>query len=88
MNELRDAQSNLDAHDEWTHRDEDLPVRTGVLDSEGGSETIGRQKLRRMGPESYPVKSDPEIGKTQNANSYPVQRVKPRVISLRRGCRG
>jgi hypothetical protein len=88
MNCGKDAQSNLDAHDERTHHYEDLPVRKGVLDSEGRSEMIGREKLRRMGPASYPVKSDPEIGRTQNANSYPMQRVKPRVISRRRGCRG
>ena len=88
MNRDKDAQSNLDAHDERTHHNEDVPVRTSVLDSEGRRETIGREKLRRMGPASYPVKSDPEIGRTQNANSYPIQRVKPRVISPRRGCRG
>ena len=72
MNCDKEAQSNLEAHDERTHRDEDPPVRTGVLDSEGGSEMIGCEKLRRMGPESYPVRSDPETGRAQNANSYPV----------------
>src|ERR1700693_1373915 len=54
--------------------------RGGVLDPKGGNETISYERFRRRGSGSYPMKGDPDIYGTRNANCYPMERIRLRAI--------
>src|ERR1700676_1895152 len=54
-----------------TRRQKFLTV-SGFLDPKGGNETMGREKLRRRGTGSHPIKADPEIYGTRNVNCFPM----------------
>src|ERR1700674_3692772 len=64
-----------------------LDRRGGILDSEGGIETIGYENFKRRGSGLNPTEADLEVYWARNANCYPMQKTRLTVISRRRGHR-